>query len=55
MRFRRRVPQLTPIECRALRLATIFGRPPESHPDLDSALLKLHQIEAAAVRRGRKT
>lgn len=37
--------ELTPQECRALRLAVVFGKPDQGHPDLDSAVSKLVAIE----------
>lgn len=37
--------ELTPAECRALRLAVIFGKPDQGHPNLDSAVQKLRVQE----------
>jgi len=46
---RERALLLTPKECRAVRLAMIFGKPDQGHPALDSAAAKLKAIEARAA------
>lgn len=38
---------LTPFECRALRMAAIFGTPTPTPPEVESAVAKLREAEDA--------
>lgn len=45
-----RAVHLTPFECRALRLAIIFGAPTPKPPEIVSALAKIGVVEGSGVR-----